>query len=106
MEIDPTQHYEGVENVEVHWMQSKKFSGITVYRNDGGVIIILDESLKIKNEKNPWDYVKLGVVYSHELSHALNGTKDPHTEQITDAKIWSLLRTNGVLVKVVTNWVP
>lgn len=104
-EIDPTQHYEGFENIEVHWMKSKKFVGITVYRSDGSVIVILDESLKIKNSKNPWEYVKFGAIYSHELSHAINGTKDPHTEQITDAKIWILLR-NDELTKRVSEWKP
>jgi hypothetical protein len=105
-EIDPSQHYDGVENIEVHWMRSTKFVGITVYRNSGGVIVILDESLKIKNEKNPWEYVRFGAIYSHELSHAINGTKDPHTEQITDVRIWSLLRSNEDLTKMVSKWNP
>ena len=101
-EIDPTQHYDGVENIELYWMRSTKFVGMTVYKNSGDVIIILDESLKIENEKNSWDYVKFGAIYSHELSHAINGTKDPYTEMITDARIWSLLRTNRVLMKHVS----
>lgn len=105
-EIDPSQHYELFENIDVHWMKSSKFVGITVYKNNGDVIIILDESLKIKNENNPWEFLRLGVIYSHELSHALNGTKDPHTEEITDSKIWKLLRDNGELTKKVSEWKP
>lgn len=105
-EIDPTQHYELFEHIEVHWMKSSKFAGITVYKNDGDIIIILDESLKIKNENNPWEFLRLGVIYSHELSHALNGTKDPHTEEITDAKIWRLIRDNKELTKRVSEWKP
>jgi hypothetical protein len=105
-EIDTTQHYEGFENIDVHWMNSKKFVGLTVYRNDGSVIIILDESLRIKNDKNPWDYLKFGVIYSHELSHALHGTKDPHTEQITDVKIWKMVREDFELTKRISKWVP
>lgn len=105
-EIDPSQHYERFEHIEVHWMKSSKFAGITVYKKDGDVIIILDESLKIKNETNPWEFLRLGVIYSHELSHAVDGTKDPHTEEITDAKIWKLLRYNEGLTKKVSNWKP
>lgn len=105
-EIDPDQHYELFEHIEVHWMKSSKFVGITVYKNDGDVIIILDESLKIKNEKNPWEYLRFGVIYSHELSHALHGTKDPHTEEITDVRIWKLLRDSDELTKRVSNWKP
>ena len=105
-EIDSTQHYEGFENIEVHWMNSSKFVGMTVYRNDNGVIILLDQSLRIKNKNNPWDYLKLGVTYSHELSHALHGTKDPHTEQITDAKIWKLIQSDNTLTKRISKWIP
>lgn len=105
-EIDPAQHYELYEHIEVHWMKSSKFTGITVYKNNGDIIIILDESLKIKNENNPWEFLRLGVIYSHELSHVLNGTKDPHTEEITDAKIWKLIRDNSELTKKVSEWKP
>jgi hypothetical protein len=105
-EIDPSQRYDGIENVDVHWMDSKKFVGITVYRSDGGVIIILDKSLKIKDENNPWDYVRLGAIYSHELSHALHGTKDPHTEEITDMRIWTKIREESELTKRISKWVP
>jgi hypothetical protein len=105
-EIDPSQRYENVENIEVHWMDSKKFAGITVYKSDGGVIIILDKSLRIKDENNPWDYVRLGAIYSHELSHALHGTKDPHTEQITDVRIWAMIRENSELTKRISKLVP
>jgi hypothetical protein len=87
-------------------MDSKKFVGITVYRSDGGVIIILDKSLKIKDENNPWDYVRLGAIYSHELSHALHGTKDPHTEEITDMRIWTKIREESELTKRISKWVP
>lgn len=105
-EIDPSQHYEFFENIDVHWMKSSKFVGITVHKNSGEIIIILDESLKIKNDKNPWEFLRFGVIYSHELSHALHGTKDPHTEEITDSKIWKLLRDNDELTKRVSNWKP
>lgn len=105
-EIDPNQHYDAIENVDVHWMDSKKFVGMTVYRSDGSVIILLDRSIKIKNESNPWEYVKLGAIYSHELSHALHGTKDPHTEEITDIKVWTLLRSDNELTKWVSDWKP
>lgn len=105
-EIDPTQKYELFEHIDVHWMKSSKFAGITVYKSDGDVIIILNESLRIKNDKDPWEYLRLGVIYSHELSHALHGTKDPHTEEITDSRIWKLLRDNGELTKKVSEWKP
>ena len=105
-EIDPVQHYELYEHIDVHWMKSSKFTGITVYKNNGEIIIILDESLKIKNENNPWEFLRLGVIYSHELSHAVNGTKDPHTEEITDAKIWRLVRDNKELTKKISDWKP
>jgi hypothetical protein len=105
-EIDPTQHYEGFENIEVHWMNSSKFFVITVYKNDNNSIILLDQSLRIRNEKNPWEYLRLGVIYSHELSHALHGTKDPYTEQITDVKIWKLTQTDVELTRWISNWKP
>jgi hypothetical protein len=105
-EIDPIQRYELFEHIDVHWMKSSKFAGITVYKSDGDVIIILNESLRIKNDKDPWEYLRLGVIYSHELSHALHGTKDPHTEEITDSRIWKLLRDNGELTKKVSEWKP
>ena len=104
--IDSTQHYEGFENVDVHWMRSKKYAGITVYKADGSVIILLDEGLKIKDVNNPWDYVKLGAIYSHELSHALNGTKDPHTESITDVKLWNIIRSDDKLLNRISRWKP
>jgi hypothetical protein len=105
-EIDPTQSYSDLESIEVHWMRSKKYAGITVYKYDGKITIILDESLKIRNKNNPWEYARLGAIYSHELSHALHGTKDPHTEEITDAKFWSMIKDNKELTQKISDWKP
>ena len=105
-EIDPSQRYDGFENVDLHWMNSKKYVGMTVYKSDGVNVILLDYSLKIKNKDNPWEYVKLGAIYSHELSHAINGTKDPYTETITDAKLWGMIRGDKILTESINNWKP
>jgi len=103
--IDPSQSYSNYEKIPVYWMESKKFAGLTVWNsNDKLIGIFLDKSLKIKNYNDNFQYLNLGAIYSHELSHALNYTKDPDTELITDLKIWNILKTNQCKLNQIKNW--
>lgn len=101
--VDPQQVYSGFDNIDVYWMRSRKYGGLTVHQHDGTTIILLDESLMIKNPKNPWDFFKLGCTYAHELSHALHETKDPWTGTITDDRLMSIVKTN---LMIVHEWKP
>ena len=102
--VDPDQSYEGFENIDLYWMESKKFAGLTVYLESDFPTILIDSSLKIHDQNNPFEYLKFGAIYSHELSHALNYTKDPDTELITDLKIWNILKTNQCKLNQIKNW--
>ncbi|NBQ68407.1 MAG: hypothetical protein EBU46_06055 [Nitrosomonadaceae bacterium] len=101
--IDPQQTYDNVQAIDLYWMRSKKYAGLTVHQHDGTTMILLDESLRVKTPTNPWEFFKLGCIYSHELSHAINDTKDPITEQLTDGRLMMLVKTN---VTIVHNWKP
>ena len=105
--IDPSQSYSNYEKIPVYWMESKKFAGLTVWNsNDKLICIFLDKSLKIKNYNDNFQYLNLGAIYSHELSHALNYTKDPHTSSITEQKIYSIINTNTNAVNLILHWKP
>jgi hypothetical protein len=105
--IDPTQTYINYEHIPVYWMSSKKFAGLTVWNKDDELLgIFLDEDLKIKDYNDNFQYLNLGAIYSHELSHALHGTKDPYTSTITERKIYSIVATNNNVIKLIINWKP
>lgn len=104
--IDPTQQYGDFSHIPIRWMNTVKYSGLTLSFHNQDQMILLDASLKIKRPNNSWDYLKLGMTASHELSHALNNTTDPHTETITDGRILKLIKDNPELITTINNWQP
>lgn len=104
--IDPAQQYGDFDHIPIHWMNTSKYSGLTLSFHNHAQMILLDTSLKIKRANNSWDYLKLGMTASHELSHALNNTIDPYTETITDGRILKMLTDDPTLVTKVNSWQP